>query len=248
MLNQLVRYEPVLRLVAEIGGGELLDAGSGSVGISRWLGPRWTVTAVDTHFDDYGGARGPAQDEVSRVFADVRELPFGDGAFDVTVALDLVEHVPEADRDRAIGELSRVTRRRLILGCPAGAPAFAADRRLAEYCRRHGLPLPGWLEEHMAIGFPEASDLSRALTPAGDATLVGNENARAHERITRMEVSRLGRRPARALDLVLSPALHERAPRPARVLASRALWLLRGRDRRPTYRTIAVLDYSRSVR
>ncbi len=127
-LNQLVRFEPVLALARETGGATLLDVGSGSAGLAPWLGLRWSVTTVDTSYDDYGGASGP--------LADARRLPFPDRSFDVTVAVDLLEHVPAADRAHVLAELCRVTTRRAIVAGPAGVAALAVDARLAELYRR----------------------------------------------------------------------------------------------------------------
>jgi len=236
LLNQLVRYEPVVRLVRELPPGRLLDVGSGSVGVAPWLPPGWAVTGLDASFDDYGAAAGPAADGVVRVEGDARALPFADAAFDVVLALDLLEHVRPADRARVLAELARVAGRRLIVGCPAGAPALAADRRLGERYARRGEPAPGWLAEHLEHGFPEPEELRAPLARAGGRLrLVGNENVRAHEALMRAEAGRVSRLGAQVVEKLLVPAVRRGA-------AGRAVRLLRGGDRPPTYRTIAVLD------
>src|SRR5207302_1835732 len=76
MLNQLVRYEPVLRLVREAGGETVLEVGAGPEGLLRLLGGERHVTAVDVA--SFEGA-----DEEGRVVADARVLPFPDESFDV---------------------------------------------------------------------------------------------------------------------------------------------------------------------
>ena len=234
-LNQLVRMEPVLALVRETGpAGTLLDVGSGSRGLAPWLPAGWRVTAADSSFDDYGSASGPSGRAAEAVVADVRSLPFEDQAFDAVVALDLLEHVPPADRSQALAELRRVARRRLIVACPAGAEALAADRRLAE-----GLPRPpGWLEEHLANGFPERDEVVAALGPG--TRVLPNENVDAHERIVRRELSIPWFVPTRAGARMAGAALR-RGGR-AGAAAARALRALRGRDREPAYRAIFVLD------
>jgi SAM-dependent methyltransferase len=234
-LDHLVRIEPVLALVEELGSGTLLDAGSGSLGLSPWLGGAWSVTAVDTAFDDYGASHGFAG-RAQAVVADVRELPFGDKAFDAVVALDLLEHVPTEDRERALGELRRVTRRRLIVAGPTGPAAFAADRRLATTLRRP----PGWLTEHMSMGFPTQEQVVGALEPHGALRLLENENVASHVRLVRAQLSIPGFLMGRLAAIPLARAL-KRSGR-VRGLAARILRRIRGRDRRPAYRTIAVLD------
>src|SRR5438270_13315735 len=86
MLNQLVRYEPVLRLVREAGGETVLEVGAGPQGLLRLLDGELRVTAVDV-------ASFESADEEGRVVADARALPFPDESFDVVVALDMLEHV-----------------------------------------------------------------------------------------------------------------------------------------------------------
>jgi SAM-dependent methyltransferase len=234
-LDHLARIEPVLALLEDVGGGTLLDAGSGSFGLSPWLGERWTVTAVDTAFDDYGASSG-FTGTAHAVVADVRDLPFEDRSFDAVVALDLLEHVPPADRDRALDELSRVTRGRLVVGGPAGDEALAADRRLGEVLRRQ----PGWLAEHLELGFPTTDQLASALEPHGTLQLLGNENVASHVRLVRFELNPVGFLGGRLAAMPLAWAL--RRPGRARALAARTLRRIRGADRPPVYRTIAVLD------
>jgi SAM-dependent methyltransferase len=231
-LDQLARHEPVLRLLRELGGGTVVDVGSGSTGLAPWLGAEWSVTALDRSFDDYSGAVrwGPAG--VRRVVGDARALPFDDEAFDAAVAVDLLEHIAPHERRGVLDELCRVSRRRVVIACPAGGQALAADRRLADFYRGRELTLPGWLEEHLANGFPEPPELAARLGRHGVVQLIGNENARTHERVMRAQALPVAHQAARVLAWWLTRG-------GARISGSR---LLRGGDRAPTYRTIAVVD------
>jgi hypothetical protein len=241
-LNQLVRFEPVLALARETGGHTLLDVGSGSAGLAPWLGPRWSVTTVDTSYDDYGGACGPLEDAAHRLIADARRLPFPDRSFDVAVAVDVLEHVAPGDRATILAEMCRVSARRVIVAGPAEAAALAADARLAELYRRRLGRLPGWLEEHLEHGFPEPAEIEAALRPHGLVRLIGNESVGAHEWIMRAEARRPSHAVARLVSTALAASLRDRG-RPRAHRAARALLgLLRGGDRPPTYRTLAVLD------
>ena len=235
-INQLTRLAPLLPMIRETGGRDLLDAGSGSRGVAPWL-PDWHVTALDSHFDDYGASDGPRAGIAQRaVVGDIRDIPFADGEFDVVLALDVMEHRAPADRERALGELARVARRRLIVACPAGAEALEADRRLAGSLPRP----PGWLAEHLENGFPEPDELARPLRALGTVRILPNENVSSHERLVRAELSPLPALGLRLLALVLSPALR-RAGRPGSV-AARILARIRGSDASPAYRAVAVLD------
>jgi SAM-dependent methyltransferase len=238
-LNHLVRLEPVLAALCEIDGGELLDVGSGSIGLAPWVCGRFKVTAADAHFDDYGATTGPSGIADRSILADVRELPFEDRSFDAVVALDLLEHVPPADRAKALGELARVTRLRLIVACPTGAHALAGDRSLSESIASP----PRWLEEHLENGFPEASAIAAALEPHGELTVFANESVASHIRLVRAELSPVWFGPTRAGARLAGWALR-RGGRPSHA-AGRALWRLRGKDAEPAYRSMFVLDLPR---
>src|SRR5262245_6353103 len=118
-VNQLVRFVPVLDAIATMSRGLLLDVGSGSTGIGPLLPDGWTVVSLDADFTDYG-ALVTSKRRATRILGDVRFLPFPDRTFDAVVAVDLLEHVAQADRAPAIAELCRVASRRAVMACPDG--------------------------------------------------------------------------------------------------------------------------------
>lgn len=240
MLNQLARYSAVVPMVEEVDGETLLEVGSGSEGIARFAGDRWQITVCDRDFTDYGAVEVP-DDGLRRIEGDVTELPFGDGEFDVVVALDLLEHLPAGLRPVALAELARVTRVRLIAGCPCGSRALAADRALSRYYAVQPRATPPWLVEHLENGFPEGELLGESLAPYGSVRLVPNERVGAHLMVSLLEgtpyVARLALRLARRLEAGI-----ERPDGPSSMRARRGLNAMRGGDREPVYRQIAVLD------
>lgn len=242
-LNHLVRFEPVLEIVAGTGcaGGALLDVGSGSRGIASLLPAGWRTTAVDASFDDYGASRRMSASRPDRVVGDVRALPFADGAFDIVVAVDLLEHVPPGDRALAVAEICRVAATCAVIACPAGGEALAADRRVADQLRARGRAVPGWLEEHLENGFPEPVQLAAAAAPFGRVRLLANENVEAHERLVLAELSLLSgavlRIACRPIEYLLSSRREG-----ARKLAALILRRLRGADRSPAYRTMVAVE------
>lgn len=240
MLNQLARYSAVVPLVEECQGATLLEVGSGSEGIARFAGERWAVTVCDRDFTDYGAVEIP-DDGLRRVEGDVTRLPFADGEFDVVVALDLLEHLPAELRPRALEELARVTRSRLIAGCPCGAKALTADRALARYYAIQPRATPPWLVEHLENGFPEPGVLVDSLSSFGAVRLVPNERVGAHTAVSLWEgtpyLARLALRLARRLEAGI-----ERNGAAASTPAQRWIRALRGADREPVYRQIAILD------
>jgi SAM-dependent methyltransferase len=240
MLNQLARYSAVVPIVEQASGATLLEVGSGSEGIARFASERWEITVCDRDFTDYGAVKVP-DDGLRRIEGDVTKLPFDDGEFDVVVALDLLEHLPAELRPVALAELARVSRKRLIAGCPCGERALRADRVLARYYGVQPRATPPWLVEHLENGFPEAGVLRDALGPFGTVRVLPNERIGAHLAVSLLEgtpyVARLALRLAARLKAGIPGANGAESPR-----SERWILRLRGGDREPAYRQIAVLD------
>jgi hypothetical protein len=241
-INQLVRFAPVLELIAQAAprGGSVLDIGSGSLGIINLLGDRFRTTLLDANFTDYGASAGAASG-ANQVRGDVRALPFGDGAFDVAVAIDLLEHVPAADRLQAVAEICRVAERLAVIAVPAGEAALAADRRLAEALRARRRSVPPWLEEHLQNGFPECSQLTSTASRFGAVRQFGNESIASHTWLIKAELSPISGAALRLAGRPMERLLASRRPR-LRRLAVAILRHIRGRDRPPTYRSVVAID------
>jgi SAM-dependent methyltransferase len=82
-----------------LASGRIADIGCGIGHSYRLLSPRETV-GIDV---DPGVLAGQ---ERETVVADMRRLPFANGAFDGSIAVHSIEHVP--DPDRALSEIARV--------------------------------------------------------------------------------------------------------------------------------------------
>jgi SAM-dependent methyltransferase len=94
-------------------GPSVLDAGCGSGTLARALSPRCRVTAVDIALARDRSADGGG---VRYGRATVERLPFRDQSFDTVVSTHTLEHV--RDVGRALAEIRRVARRRVILVVP----------------------------------------------------------------------------------------------------------------------------------
>ncbi|HZR83306.1 MAG TPA: methyltransferase domain-containing protein [Candidatus Binatia bacterium] len=158
--------EVASRVVAD--ARTLLDVGGtmgGDAGHLAWTGdffPGLPVTVVD---------RRPADVPEHVALATGAPLPFADRAFDVVTALDVLEHVPPAERAAWLAEAWRVTARVLVLGNPFATPGVAdADRYLFELIRtRYGYE-HGFLAEHLAHGHPDLA-ATRAFFEARGASV-----------------------------------------------------------------------------
>ena len=94
-------------------------------------------------------------------WADAEELPFADASFDTTVCLHVLEHV--RDLTRAMSELKRVTRKRLVIIVP--------KERYHRYSANYHLHFFGGPEQLLlALNIPDADCvvIDQALCFSGD--------------------------------------------------------------------------------
>jgi SAM-dependent methyltransferase len=87
-----------------------LEAGCGTGYLSHLLQRErsWPIVPLDfsgdgLHYARQLGVANPVQ-------GDIRSLPFGDGAFDLVMSVDVIAHLPRGDEQLAARELARVTR------------------------------------------------------------------------------------------------------------------------------------------
>jgi hypothetical protein len=84
------------------------------------------------------------------------ELPFADASFDLVVSMDVLEHVPAAERLAFHRELARVARRWVLLAAPfATAGVRDADALLYALIEARHRYQHRFLSEHLAHGHPD---------------------------------------------------------------------------------------------
>jgi len=88
-----------------------LEAGCGTGYLSQMLQRErgWKIIPLDFSGDGLHYARQLGV--VNPVQGDIRSLPFGDGAFDLVMSVDVIAHLPRGDEHLAARELARVARR-----------------------------------------------------------------------------------------------------------------------------------------
>jgi ubiquinone/menaquinone biosynthesis C-methylase UbiE len=105
------------RILADIVGPSVLEVGCGEGALAASMTRSASVTACDIVVRQSVIDRCPA---VSFRAASVERLPFRDGEFDTVVSTHTLEHV--RDIRRAIDELRRVARQRVIVVVPKERP------------------------------------------------------------------------------------------------------------------------------
>lgn len=147
----LQRLDAVLdQVAARTQEGRVLEVGCGEGEIALRLRRRWPqVTAVD--LPDAGLRRRWAGfDDLRFAHADAQRLPFADDAFDVAVAVEALEHLP--DPDVGLRELARISRGHLVLSVPR-EPLFRLGNLAAGRHLRALGNTPGHLNHWSAPGF-----------------------------------------------------------------------------------------------
>jgi hypothetical protein len=92
-------------------------------------------------------------------------LPLDDRSYGVVTSVDVLEHVPPADRAAFVAELVRVTHRRLVLCCPFGtAQHERSEQELLDWYASLTGERHRWLAEHVENGLPTDAELRDALS------------------------------------------------------------------------------------
>jgi O-antigen/teichoic acid export membrane protein len=152
----------------------VLDVGASDLGVGHYLSQeRFRVCNVDLDWKRLAtnGTRSWC------VAADGCRLPFSDGAFDVVVSVDCLEHVPPEKRGEYLRELKRVARKRLVLHFPAlGSQDFQSSPFEARFRAIYWLTFrrDSNIEEHLQNGLP---DVRQVADHFPGCAIFGRENA-----------------------------------------------------------------------
>jgi len=139
--SMLAGIEP--RRILEVGVGEGVVMAR-----VRERFPEATIVGVD--LPDHVLAAEWGRLELSCVFGDATALPFPDRAFDLVLAIEVLEHVP--DPRRALSELARVSTGALVASVPFEPIWRAGNMIRRRYVRRLG-NTPGHVNHWTRWGF-----------------------------------------------------------------------------------------------
>jgi SAM-dependent methyltransferase len=155
-------------------GWEVLDLGSGTGRLSRWLMARVDISPTLADVVEFGNR----VDGLPYVrLEDPLSVPFEDRAFDAVLMLFVLHHVPRwEDQEALLREALRVTRHRLIV--IEDTPLSRVDRVFNvawdwALNLRHGVPKPftfrtveGWRSRFRRLGLSEvAAETYRPMWP-----------------------------------------------------------------------------------
>ena len=164
-----IRYEPILKYLRNIDLTNLtiLEVGSGSLGMTRFV--EKNIIGADLSFE------GPKLPFLKPVKSSVTDLSFCDHTFDLTVSVDMLEHLPESLRAEAISEMLRTTKKWMIITFPCGETAIRWEnyawkfwKRQIEKCRKESkkqrmIRRGGFLDEHRQYTLPSAEAVTKMI-------------------------------------------------------------------------------------
>ncbi|HLD21318.1 MAG TPA: class I SAM-dependent methyltransferase [Patescibacteria group bacterium] len=180
MMNQLIRYIPLIRFIERYHPISICETGSGSYGIGKFLDIEFT--GVDSTFDDYSASVVQnTNKKMKQVVTSAARIPLQDKSFDLVFTLDMFEHLHPQEREQALDEMVRLARKWVIVGFPCGEFAKKADKRLQKYYQCTRRKIPGWLSEHMQGEFPSDDFLDTLLKRKGyQYSVENNDNIHFH--------------------------------------------------------------------
>jgi SAM-dependent methyltransferase len=184
---------PVLDRARQNNRPLLLDVGCGYPGLASFLAD---VSIAGIDLDAPTATMANVKFQRGSVLA----LPFPDHAFPAVACVDVLEHLPKADRQSAVRELVRVASKAVLIACPHGTTAQKCDESFRRASTKRNRPLPSWVEEHLRNPYPDATTMTTDLQSAASAT--GRD---AHVRLLYCEpaaVTRLVRSAAARSDLL----------------------------------------------
>jgi ubiquinone/menaquinone biosynthesis C-methylase UbiE len=129
----------------------VLEVGVGEGEVSERVRERWPdATVVGADLPDDELAASWRQRGMTGLFADIARLPFPAETFDLVLAIEVLEHVP--DPDAALAELARLARGHLVLSVPREPIWRVANMARGKYLGALG-NTPGHIQHWSRRGF-----------------------------------------------------------------------------------------------
>lgn len=151
-----LRYLPIVDVIKKDSNiSSILEVGSGGLGIAPYL--KREVTGVDTSFQP------PYHPKLTKVKASVLKLPFGDATYDCVVSVDMLEHLDSKKRSRAISEMMRLAKYKIIIGVPCGKLSHIQDQELGNYYNQIYNREYLFFQEQVNYGLPDKKEILEML-------------------------------------------------------------------------------------
>ncbi len=148
-----LRYAPVVSEIKKrkLSTSKILEVGSGSLGITPYL--KTQIDALDIDFS------GPKSNFVTKIKVNGEKFPFKASSYDVSISVDVLEHIPPKNREKAVFEMLRVTKKLAVIVVPCGEASEEQDKQLYNYWNKIFSKKNQFLEEHVKNGLPTVDEI-----------------------------------------------------------------------------------------
>src|SRR3989344_2488552 len=149
-----LRYLPVIDEIKKQYDGtqSILEVGSEITGITTYLPVK--VTGLDMDFD-----YSRQNEFLNPVKGSVLKLPFEKESFDYVISVDMLEHIRGDKRKKAVEEMMRVAKYKVIAAFPSGKDSEMVDQKLFDYFVATRGEEYQYLREHVDLGLPDADEV-----------------------------------------------------------------------------------------
>jgi hypothetical protein len=137
------RHKVVASLVEK--NKKILDVGGGVDALGRFIKNKIVVSNLQS----------------GDVLADGRSLPFADNSFEIVTSIDVIEHIPQKDRQKFVKELIRVAGEKIIFSSPLGTKQhLVSEKRILSFLKKKGV-CSNYLQEHVKEVLPSEEELKK---------------------------------------------------------------------------------------
>lgn len=152
-----LRYLPIVKEIKKSGieNPDILEIGSGSLGIAPYLEKE--IIGLDRDFS------GPDFPLLKKIYGEATDLPFKDKSFDFSLLVDVLEHLPSEDRQKAIKECLRVARYQSFIAVPCGKISLTQDKELSFLYRKKFAKDHPFFSDHLKYGLPKKEEVLRMI-------------------------------------------------------------------------------------
>lgn len=119
--DRFVSYFVQLEELLRVSPNNVLEIGVGDQVVAHYLKNNTSVAYTSVDIADDVGAD---------VIASVTDLPFENTSFDATCAFEVLEHLPFEEFEKAVSELSRVSKKYVLLSMPHFGPMLSFSMKI----------------------------------------------------------------------------------------------------------------------
>lgn len=151
--GEALKYAPVVSEIKKRGltSSKILEIGSGSLGITPYL-----KTKIDGIGINFSGLKS---DLVHKIKVNGEKLPFKANSYDVSISVDVFEHIPSLNREKSVYEMLRVTKKLAVIVVPCGEASQQQDKQLYNHWNKIFSKKNKYLEQHIKNGLPTTDEI-----------------------------------------------------------------------------------------